>query len=92
MNELNRMILVVLGIVIMMVAGCAGPSRLEADYGNSVSLAKSNQTLDPAAQRNLAPVYGLDGRAAMGAIERYETSFEKPPPPPTFVLSVGQAR
>jgi starvation-inducible outer membrane lipoprotein len=93
MNELNRMILAVLGMVVMMLAGCAmEPSRLEADYGKSVSLAKSNQILDPAAQQNLAPVYGFDGRAATGAIERYQTSFEKPPPPPAFVISVGQSR
>jgi hypothetical protein len=37
-------------------------------------------------------VYGFDGKAAAGALERYQTSFEKPPPPPSFVISVGQAR
>jgi hypothetical protein len=93
MNELNRMILAVLGMVVMMLAGCAmGPSRLEADYGKSVSLAKSNQILDPTAQQNLSPVHGFNGRAATGALERYQTSFEKPPPPPAFVISVGQSR
>ena len=93
MNELGRMILACLGIVAIMLAGCAvGPSRLEADYGRSISLAKLNQTLDAAAQQNLAPVYGLDGKAAVGTLERYQTSFEKPPPPPAFVISVGQSR
>jgi hypothetical protein len=93
MNELGRLVFACLGIGVIMLAGCAvGPSRLEADYGRSISLAKSNQTLDSAAQQNLVPVSGLDGKAAMGTLERYQTSFEKPPPPPSFVISVGQGR
>jgi hypothetical protein len=93
MREPGRLFFACLGIVVIMLAGCAiGPTRLEADYGRSIDLAMSNQTLDPAAQQNLAPVYGLDGKAAMGTLERYQTSFEKPPPPPSFVISVGQGR
>ena len=76
-----------------MLTGCAlGPTRVEADYGRSVSFATASQILDPAAQENLAPVYGFDGKAAAATIERYQTSFEKPPPPPSFVISVGQGR
>jgi hypothetical protein len=93
MSKLGRMALACLGIMVVMMAGCTlGPSRLEADYGKSVHLATANQILDYAAQQNLAPVYGLNGRAAVGTLERYQTSFEKPPPPPSFVISVGQAR
>jgi hypothetical protein len=93
MNEQGRMFptFASIGVIIVMLGGCAlGPTRLEADYGKSVSLAKTQQILDPAAQQNLAPVYGFDGKAAAGTIERYQTSFEKPPPPPSFVISVGQ--
>jgi hypothetical protein len=92
MSELGRMVLVFLGIMVMILAGCVGPSRLEADFGGSVSLATSGQILDPAAQQNLVPVYGFDGKAAAATIERYQTSFEKPTPPPSFVISVGQGR
>jgi hypothetical protein len=93
MSELGRMVLVFIGTMVTILAGCAvGPSRLEADFGGSVSLATSGQILDPAAQQNLAPVYGFDGKAAAATIERYQTSFEKPTPPPSFVLSVGQGR
>jgi hypothetical protein len=93
MNERGRLVFACLGIGVIILAGCAvGPTRLEADYGNSVSIAMSSQMLDAAAQQNLAPVHGLDGRAALGALERYQTSFEKPPPPPSFVISVGQGR
>jgi hypothetical protein len=80
-----------LGIVAVLVAGCAiGPTRLEADYGNSYMAAKDNQILDPQASQNLEPVYGFDGQAAANTIERYRAGFSKPTPPPTYVLSVGQ--
>ena len=93
MSELGRIVFACLGIGVIMLSGCAvGPSRLEADYGESISLAKLNQTLDPTAQQNVAPVYGFDGKAAVGTLERYQTSFEKPPPPPAFAISVGQSR
>jgi hypothetical protein len=91
MSKLGRMVFACLGIGVVMLAGCAlGPTRLEADYGRSVDFARSNQILDPAAQQNLAPVYGFDGRAAAATIERYRSTFEKPTPPPTFVIPIGQ--
>jgi hypothetical protein len=80
-----------LGIVAVLVAGCAiGPTRLEADYGNSYTAARDNQILDPQAAQNLEPVYGFDGQAAANTIERYQAAFTKPPAPPTYLLSVGQ--
>ena len=95
MNEMGRMVLTFasIGVIIMMLAGCAlGPTRLEADYGKSVSHAKSDQILDPAAQQNLAPVYGFDGVAAQATIERYRSTFEKAAPAPTFVIPIGTQR
>jgi hypothetical protein len=93
MSELRRLVLAFLGIVVMMLAGCAvGYNGLEVDYSQSVRFAVSSQILDPAAQQNLTPVYSFDGRAAAATVERYQTSFEKPPPPPAFVISVGQTR
>jgi hypothetical protein len=93
MNQSNRIILACLGIVVMMLAGCTlGQTKLEADYGKSVQLATANQILDPAAQQNLAPVYGFDGKAAEGTLDKYRVTFEKPTPPPTFVIPVGATR
>jgi hypothetical protein len=87
------MVFACVGIGVMMLAGCAvGPTRLEADYGNSVSIATSSQILDPAAQQNLAPVYGFDGKAAEATLDRYRSTFEKAAPPPTFVIPIGQGR
>jgi len=68
---------------------CPGPSRLKMDYGNSYKLAIFNQTLNPEAEKNLEPVTGFDGRAAREVIERYRKEFEKPAPPPTYILPVG---
>ena len=72
----------------LIFAGCAGPSRLEIDYGTSHKLSKFNQILDPEAEKNLEPVMGFDGNAARRVIEKYEKDFEKPSPPPTFILGV----
>jgi hypothetical protein len=95
MNELGQKFPTFLGIgvIIMMLTGCAiGPTRLEVDFGKSLSYAESQQILDPAAQQNLAPVYGFDGKAAEATIERYRSTFEKAAPPPTFIIPIGTQR
>jgi hypothetical protein len=93
MGELGRMVFACLGIGVVTLAGCAlGPTRLEADYGKSVTIATSGQILDPVAQQNLTPVYGFDGKAAELTLDRYRSTFEKAAPPPTFVIPVGSAR
>jgi len=52
-------------------------SRLERDYGTSYQLQKFNQTLNPGAEKNRAPVMGIDGQAAQNAVEKYRKGFEK---------------
>jgi hypothetical protein len=69
--------------------GCAGPSRLEMDFGNSANLAKSNQMLNPEAGQNIEPVSGLDGEAAQATLEKYRKDFEKPPAPLPYTLTIG---
>ena len=93
MKKLGCMFLACIGIMAMIVTGCAtGPTRLEADYGNSLHFARFQQTLDLAAGQNLALVVGFDAKAAEATIDRYRTTFEKPPPPPAFAISIGQIR
>ncbi len=88
--------LIVLIIVVnMLFVGCAGRisrlvgydgkiSRLEMDFGKSFKHARSNQIINAEAERNLEPVYGLDGPATQVIMEKYRKSFEasaeKPPP------------
>ena len=85
-----RKLFLLLSIAIWMVAlvGCA-QSRLERDYGTSHKLAIYNQTLNPDAERNLAPVEGMDGKAAQATMDRYEKGFEKTPPAQTYTFSIG---
>jgi len=64
--------------VFSLAAGCAWQeSRVAMDYGTSYQLQKYNQTLNPEAEKNLAPVKGMDGKAAENVAERYKKSFEK---------------
>jgi len=79
------------GIFLISVS-CAGPTRVEMDYGTSFKLAKFNQILNPDAEKNLEPVTGFDSGAAQGTIGRYQKGFEEKPPAPTFTLSIGTAK
>ena len=65
--------LIVSGIVI---AGCAGPSVLDQNWGRSVETARFNQTLNPKAGENLEPVTGLDSQSAENVLEAYRQSFK----------------
>ena len=65
-------------------------SRLEMDFGTSYKLAKFNQILDPDAEKNLEPVYGLDGSAAAAAIGEYRKGFQGTEEKPVFMFSVGE--
>ena len=93
MKNLGYIFLAWSGIMATLLAGCSmGLTRVEADFGNSANFARVQQILDPAAQKNLEPVAGFDGQAAEATLDRYRTTFEKPAPPPAFVLTVGPAR
>ncbi len=71
---------------------CPGPSRLQMDFGTSYKLSKFNQILDPTAEKNLEPVTGFDGEAARATMDRYQKGFERPAPPPTYMLTVGAVK
>jgi hypothetical protein len=93
MHKSRGIALIGVALVGLLVAGCAtGPTRLESAYGTSYDFARVAQTLRSEAAASLAPVQELDGKAAKHVLERYRTTFEKPPPPPSFVLSVGDSR
>jgi len=64
-------------------------SRLETDFGTSTRLLKINQIHNPEAERNLDPVYGLDGKAAQATTEKYRKDFEKSSPPVPSTLTIG---
>ncbi len=74
---MRRVVVCILCIVfVIFLFACAGPTRIEKNFGKSVKQARASQTLDPEAGKNLEPVTGLDGKAAKGAIEKYRMTFE----------------
>ncbi len=73
----------------LLVAGCTTQSRLETDYGTSYKLAIMNQTLDPKAEKNLEPVYGMPGPIEQKVLDKYGKEFEKPAPPPSYIINLG---
>ena len=79
-----------LAMITLFLAGCATePSRVEMDYGTSYKLAIHNQTLNPDAEKNIEPVYGIEGQIAEKNVEKYRKSFDRPlPATNTYILSV----
>ncbi len=69
--------------------GCAGPSRVEMDYGTSFKLQKFNQTLNPEAEKNLDLVKGLDGNAAAAIVGQYHKGFSTAEKGSTYNISIG---
>ena len=60
----------------LLLSACATTPHADARFGQSVRATFASQVAQPAAVRNADPVTGVDGRAALGAQERYERSFE----------------
>jgi hypothetical protein len=85
----KRLCLIGLAVILTISVGCAGPSRLDMDYGTSYKLAKFNQALNPDAEKNLEPVTGFDAVSARNAIEKYHKDFEKPPEMGYTPLAIG---
>lgn len=75
----DRVICLVISIAIIAVlpltAAAWDQSRLKLDYGTSFKLAKFGQIANPDAEKNLAPVTGLDGQAAESVIGKYRKGF-----------------
>jgi hypothetical protein len=77
--------------LLFLLMSCAGPGRLETDFGNSSKLSKINQIYDPEAEKNTEPVAGLDGKAAEANTEKYRKDFEKPAQPVPSALTIGNS-
>jgi alkanesulfonate monooxygenase SsuD/methylene tetrahydromethanopterin reductase-like flavin-dependent oxidoreductase (luciferase family) len=60
------------------LSACGTSPRMDRQFGNSVRLAKAQQTLNPDARLNRAPVNGLDPQAARAAYDSYQRSYAQP--------------
>lgn len=79
--------LTICAAAVILLSGCY--SRLDADFGTSHQLAKYNQIYNPNAEKNLEPVYGLDGIAVKNAMDKYHDGFKKEQPATSYTFSIG---
>lgn len=61
-----------------LLSACATSPRLDRQFGERLRAVKAQQTLDPQAGRNTAPVTGMDAQAAKSAYDSYQRSFASP--------------
>jgi type IV pilus biogenesis protein CpaD/CtpE len=73
--------------------GCAQTTpQWDRQFGSATRDNLAAQVLDPAAAANRNPAVGIDGRAAKGAHDRYQSSFAQPESAPLALINIGSAR
>ncbi len=72
-----RLCLLAMVLPLLLAAlACSAPTTLQQDYGRSVSNNIAQQVVHPEAGRDLTPAVGLDPKAAVGALDKYDKSFK----------------
>lgn len=93
MNKFSIKLLLSLSIItlILTLSACvtSPPKRLNEKFGMAVDMAKAQQTVNPDASLNTAPVRGIDGQAGDAIFDNYRDSFINRPPPATGAINVG---
>ena len=75
----SKLITVICAGLLVVLAGCASTTpNLDAKFGDAVTLARAQQTINPDASGNTDPVAGIDGQAAKDIIGRYHKAYETP--------------
>lgn len=90
-NFSNRLALLGFSFLAALTMGCAAKAPyLDQKFGETVNIAKAQQTINPDASQDRDPVKGLDGTAANTVVDRYYKSYEEKPKTPTiFNIGVG---
>jgi hypothetical protein len=88
---MRRAWLLIVGLILIgTLAGCAGNTTLvEQEWGTSYRLAVVNQTLNPEAEKNLEPVYGMDNKATDKVVNKYNKEFDKAPQVPVYSMGIA---
>jgi hypothetical protein len=74
--------LIMVALVTLLSTGCTrqiyhdGGSPIDKNWGRSYEEQKYSQIIDHEAGKNLDPVVGLDGKAAVNTVESYQESFK----------------
>lgn len=73
----------------LLLGGCAGPTALDQQFGQSVRLMQAQQTMSPQPTAG-NPGTGVDGKVARSAYDNYQKSFRAPEPQPAaFTIGIG---
>jgi hypothetical protein len=78
-----------LGLALLWLAGCYGPSALERNWGMSVHNNMAQQTVNPQAALNPEPAVGLPPQAAVNEMEGYNKGFSTKAPQGIFLGMQG---
>jgi len=67
----------------LFIIGC-GPTMIDQNWSRSLETARFNQTLNPEAENNHAPVTGMDGQSAANVMDTYRKSFSETEQPSSY--------
>jgi hypothetical protein len=88
---MKTLTIVIAPIAAALLTACASAPYLDSHLGESVNIAKAQQTINLNASQNTNPVYGVDGVTARNAIQLYQNSSkERPPSTNIFNIGIGQ--
>lgn len=92
-NFPNKLVFLGFSILSALTMGCAAKAPyLDQKFGETVNVAKAQQTINPDASQDTDAVKGIDGTAANAVVDRYYKSYEEKPKSPTiFNIGVGSA-
>ena len=82
MTMSRRYYIILAALVTLLSTGCTrqiyheGGSPLDRNWGRPYEEQKYSQIIDHEAGKNLDPVIGLNGTAAVNTVERYQESFK----------------
>lgn len=91
MKKLPARMFLCLPVILLALTACvtSPPKRLDARFGNALGMAKAQQTANPDASLDTAPVRGVDGQAGDAMIDNYRESYINRPAPARGALDVG---
>ena len=90
MNKFYIKVILCLSLIVVLTACVTHPpKRMDSRFGNAFGMAKAQQTVNPDASLNTAPVRGIDGQAGDAIFDNYRGSYTTPKPPARGVLDVG---
>ena len=79
------------GLWLTLSACASNTPDLDAQFGDAVRFAMTQQTINPDASLNVTPTNGIDGMAARESVNRYRNSFKEPAPTAnSFTIGVGK--